>query len=108
MRILCFGDSNTYGYDPRSYLGSRYPAEDRWTDLVAKQTGWDVINAGANCREIPRNPYPIRLLKTYAPVDIFLVMLAPTTCCRARLPPSLPPGWKPFCHSFFPIVNTCC
>ena len=75
MRILCFGDSNTYGYDPRSYLGSRYPAEDRWTDLVAKQTGWDVINAGANGREIPRNPYPIRLLKTYAPVDIFLVML---------------------------------
>ena len=29
MKILCIGDSNTYGYDPRSYLGDRYPAEVR-------------------------------------------------------------------------------
>ena len=27
MQILCFGDSNTYGFAPRSYLGDRYPAE---------------------------------------------------------------------------------
>ena len=27
-RILCFGDSNTYGYDPRSYFGSQYPAQE--------------------------------------------------------------------------------
>ncbi len=33
-RILCFGDSNTYGYDPRSYLGGRYPASVRWTALL--------------------------------------------------------------------------
>ena len=24
MNVICFGDSNTYGYDPRSYLGGRY------------------------------------------------------------------------------------
>ena len=24
MKILCFGDSNTYGYDPRGYFGGRY------------------------------------------------------------------------------------
>lgn len=21
MTVICYGDSNTYGYDPRSYLG---------------------------------------------------------------------------------------
>lgn len=75
MRILCFGDSNTFGYDPRSFFGDRYAAADRWPDLLAAQTGWEVINAGANGRQIPRNPYALRLLSEHAPVDIFLVML---------------------------------
>ena len=75
VRILCFGDSNTYGYDPRGFFGDRYGAGDRWVDLLAKQTGHDCINAGANGREIPRNPYALRLLTEHAPVDIFLVML---------------------------------
>ena len=75
MRILCFGDSNTYGYDPRGFFGDRYGAEDRWVDLLAKQTAHDCINAGANGREIPRNPYALPLLTEHAPVDIFLVML---------------------------------
>ena len=75
MRILCFGDSNTYGYDPRGFFGDRYGAEDRWVDLLAKQTGHEIINAGANGREIPRNPYALRLLTEHAPVDILLVML---------------------------------
>ena len=75
MQILCFGDSNTYGYDPRGFFGDRYGAGDRWVDLLAKQTGHECINAGANGREIPRNPYVLRLLTEHAPVDIFLVML---------------------------------
>lgn len=75
MRILCFGDSNTYGYDPRGFFGDRYDAEDHWVDLLAKQTGWEIINVGANGREIPRNGDPRSLLSEYAPVDIFLVML---------------------------------
>ena len=75
MRILCFGDSNTYGYDPRGFFGDRYGVEDRWVDLLAKQTGWEVINAGANGREIPRNSYALRLLTEQQEVDIFLVML---------------------------------
>lgn len=75
MRVLCFGDSNTYGYNPRGFLGDRYDAEDRWADLLSKQTGWDVINLGANGREIPHNGAPLSLLSEYTPVDIFLTML---------------------------------
>ena len=75
MRILCFGDSNTYGYDPRGFFGDRYGAEDRWVDLLAKHTGHECIHAGANGQEIPRNPYALRLIEQHTPVDIFLVML---------------------------------
>ena len=75
MRIMCFGDSNTYGYDSRGFFGDRYAGGDRWVDLLTKHTGHDCINAGANGREIPRNPYALRLLEEHSPVDIFLVML---------------------------------
>lgn len=73
MKILCFGDSNTYGYDPRSFFGDRYDAADRWPDILSELTGHEVINEGSNGRIIPRNPYVLRLLKE--PVDLFLVML---------------------------------
>lgn len=52
-RILCYGDSNTYGYDPRSYLGGRYPMSVRWTSLL-EAGGLEIINEGENGRAIPR------------------------------------------------------
>lgn len=53
MQVVCFGDSNTYGFDPRSFFGGRYPADARWVDLLARKTGWDFKNEGMNGREIP-------------------------------------------------------
>ena len=72
MRILCFGDSNTYGYDPRGFFADRYEARDRWVDLLASQTGHEMINASSNGREIPRNACLSCKLET---VDALLVML---------------------------------
>lgn len=78
-RILCFGDSNTYGYDPRSYFGGRYDAGSRWVDLLAQASGWEVQNAGENGREIPRREGELlrfqQLLADAQPVDLLLVML---------------------------------
>jgi lysophospholipase L1-like esterase len=72
MQIVCFGDSNTYGYDPRSYIGDRYDAKDRWVDLLAKSTGWECVNAGSNGREIPRlSPVPAVCKEA----DLLLIML---------------------------------
>ncbi len=51
--IICYGDSNTYGYDACSFLGGRYPDTVRWPELLAKQSGWTVINYGQNGRRIP-------------------------------------------------------
>ena len=53
MNVICFGDSNTYGYDPRGYLGGRYDADSRWVDILAAETSWIVCNMGQNGREIP-------------------------------------------------------
>ena len=76
MKILCFGDSNTYGYDPRSCFGERY--EECWTDLLARDLGCAVIKAGENGREIPRRDAELqrfsRLLHIHQP-DLLIVML---------------------------------
>lgn len=58
QRILCYGDSNTYGYDPRSYLGGRYPKDIRWTGKL-EAAGWEIINQGENGRSIPRLDWEI-------------------------------------------------
>lgn len=76
-RILCYGDSNTYGYDPRSYLGGRYPESIRWTGLL-KTYGWDIHAEGENGRSIPQSAAEISLatrLLCHAKPDILTVML---------------------------------
>ena len=54
MRIICYGDSNTWGYDPRGAFGGRYPAGERWTDMLAALSGAECVNMGENGRRIPR------------------------------------------------------
>jgi len=36
-RIVCFGDSNTWGYDPET--GERFDENTRWTALLQKMLG---------------------------------------------------------------------
>lgn len=60
-RILCFGDSNTYGYDPRSCLGGRYGASVRWTALL-RAAGWEIVNEGRNGRAIPQSDWERKAL----------------------------------------------
>ena len=79
MKVLCFGDSNTYGYDPRSYFGSQYPAEHRWVDLLAGKLGCTAVNEGENGREIPRRDGELllfdRMLDHQKPLDLLVIML---------------------------------
>jgi len=69
MKIICFGDSNTYGYDPRSYVGDRYGEESRWVDLLAKLTGHETVNRGMNGRCIPKSGID------FGDADLALIML---------------------------------
>ncbi|MBP3896295.1 MAG: lipase [Mogibacterium sp.] len=72
MKILCIGDSNTYGYDPRSYIGSRYPEKVRWTGRLS---GHEVINCGLNGMTVPRDHQrQLGLIDLHEP-DLVTVML---------------------------------
>ncbi len=51
--IICYGDSNTYGYDPRSFAGGRYEKNIRWTGILEDRTDWNIRNHGINGRCIP-------------------------------------------------------
>ena len=82
--ILCYGDSNTYGFMP---LGGRYNENTRWTCLLAKHLGKDyrIIDEGLNgrtvCQDDPfdrfRNglTYLIPCLQSHLPVDLTILML---------------------------------
>ena len=93
MKILCFGDSNTYGYDPRSCFGGQYPAECRWVDILANRLNCTVINAGENGREIPRREMEFnrftRLLGAYQPVDLLIVMLGTNDLLQGNTTPAV-------------------
>ena len=68
MKVVCYGDSNTYGYDPRGYFGGQYAYP--WPKILAEKTGWNVVNEGMNGREIPKTPisFPID-------TDLLIIML---------------------------------
>ena len=81
MNITCFGDSNTYGYDPRGYFGGRYGADSRWVDILATEAEWTISNMGQNGREIP----------SAAPAfpddtDLLIVMLGTNDLLQGRSP----------------------
>ena len=79
LKIVCFGDSNTYGYDAASFWGDRLPAESRWPDIFAVDTQHIVKNYGENGREIPISDWDYddvnEMLRREAPFDILLIML---------------------------------
>lgn len=81
MNVICYGDSNTFGYDPRSWLGDRYDPDSRWVDLLAVETGWTVRNMGQNGRKIP----------TFSPVlppdtDLLILMLGTNDLLQGHSP----------------------
>lgn len=49
-KILCFGDSNTFGYNPNN--GSRYNENSRWTGILNNlcKNNYEIIEAGCNNR----------------------------------------------------------
>lgn len=81
MRILFYGDSNTYGYDPAGYMEMRYPQHQRWTYLLQQMDPgkWEILPEGMNGRTIPDLRYDAarihRMIRSLKQEDLFAVML---------------------------------
>ncbi len=83
--ILCYGDSNTWGFDPASK--GRFDRDVRWTGVLRRTLGdgYLVIEEGLNGRttvwddpiEGYKNgkEYLIPCLATHAPLDLVIIML---------------------------------
>ena len=83
--ILCYGDSNTYGYVPET--GMRYPRDVRYPGRLQILLGEEyvVIEEGCNGRTTVRDdpidswknglPYLRPCLNSHKPVDIVIMML---------------------------------
>ena len=91
--VLCFGDSNTFGYNPRT--GGRYPSYFRYPSVLARFLGEDytVINEGLNGRttafpldgvEWLSGLYAIRpAIAAHYPVDTLVIMLGTNDCAAS-------------------------
>ena len=83
--ILCYGDSNTHGYNPKN--GLRFPYHVRWTGKLADLLGpeYQVVEAGLNGRTTvltdPLEPYVNgglflhMSLRMHKPEDLVILML---------------------------------
>ena len=88
IRILCYGDSNTWGYISGSDH-QRYGNNERWTRLLAKLLGnnFEIIEEGLNSRTLISNDtrpgkegkngyeYLIPCLDTHDPINLVVLML---------------------------------
>ena len=85
QRILCYGDSNTWGSDPSG--DERFPDDVRWTGVLAKTLGssYTVIEEGLGGRTTVRDDptdlyrngkdYLIPCLLSHRPLDLVVLML---------------------------------
>lgn len=84
MKILCFGDSNTYGYNPEN--GLRYEKNERWSGILQEILCEDlIIEEGLNGRTtIFDDPIAgdrvgidalIPSIKEFSPIDLIIIML---------------------------------
>lgn len=91
-KVLFYGDSNTYGYDPAGYMGGRYPRRSRWTTLLAQslEGGWTVASDGMPGRMIPGAGRGVNIaldsIQAEMPVDLFAVMLGTNDLLNMRHP----------------------
>ena len=87
--IVCFGDSNTFGYDPRSWFPGRYPQEVRFTGRLLEK-GFHVINEGQNGRGIPVTSFERKvceeLCKSQLDGGILFLMLGTNDLLMQDLP----------------------
>ena len=79
MKIICYGDSNTYGFDPRLGTPGRLTKNERWTGILDSEPDIEIANEGMNGRCIPSASYEYRslrkILERHYDADMLIIML---------------------------------
>ena len=96
MTVVCYGDSNTWGYDPRSFLGDRY--DHPWPEYLGELTGWEMVNAGSCGRRVPR-----QTVELPADADLVLVMLGTNDLLNGDEPESVAHRMEAFLKTIGPV-----
>jgi lysophospholipase L1-like esterase len=86
--ILCYGDSNTWGWIPTSPVSpGRYSKEERWSGVLQQQIGdeYEIIEEGLNGRTtvwydpveeiMSGKDYLMPCLTSHMPLDLVILML---------------------------------
>ena len=99
-KIICFGDSNTYGYNPAT--GGRFDENTRWPKVLQKLLGedYEIFEEGQNGRNISDpDPweggtkcgmdYVLPMIETRHPADLLIIMLGTNDLkLKFHLPPA--------------------
>ena len=80
MKILFYGDSNTYGFDPRGPVPGRYDEEKIWPYIAGGVfNDADIFVRGQNGRKLPSSDFDFEVMfnaiREFEPLDLFAVML---------------------------------
>lgn len=88
MKIICYGDSNTWGYDPRDPFGGQLAVP--WCAALEALTGWTVVNFGENGRTVPTQEWEYRILGRFLNQNpdaaLLLIMLGTNDLLHGRSP----------------------
>lgn len=78
-KLILYGDSNTYGYDPRDFFGGRYEEDIRWAGIVRKELvgQYDIQEEGQNgrCLPSPSDGLFQELVRSTNAEDVMVMML---------------------------------
>ena len=96
MTVVCYGDSNTWGYDPRSFLGDRY--DHPWPEYLGELSEWEMVNAGSCGRRVPR-----QAVELPANADLVLVMLGINDLLSGDEPEAIAMRMESFLKTLGPI-----
>ena len=90
MKIICYGDSNTYGYDPRLGGSGRHAKSESWTGILDSEPDIEIVNEGLNGRCIPTSsPEYLSLrniIENNYDADMLIIMLGSNDLFMTREP----------------------
>ena len=82
-KILCYGDSNTFGFNPLN--GKRFDEKTRWSGILKKALfeNYDIVEKGLNNRtafvnnpngiEYNTNVHLLKILETYIDIEYLIL-----------------------------------